>query len=1302
MGKMNRLLVLLLAVCIAGNACAFANDDEHNIKKEKNIPDEAVIRKNRAHTRTVYVSAESNYTITSTNYPSNYPNNADDIWYLQTDKGRIIQLTFVSFRLESGYDNLKGGDGEDASTAQLFSLSGTGVIPTDKVSSGNKMWLRFTSDSSVTYQGFYIVALSVSMTDSTTEPSYQGCSSYQWRCYYNGQCIQDYHRCNGYSDCYNGEDEYNCYDYTTEPSYYGCRSYEWRCYYNGQCIQDYQRCNGYSDCYYGEDEYNCYDVNPPSPVVRLVNGGTIYEGRVEVFVNGDWGTVCDDTWAWDMNDAEVICRQLGNGPAVSALRRAQYGQGTVGPIHIKNVQCNGSESSILDCPSDSCAPGDCSHDYDVGVECSVPVRLVSGASFNEGRVEVYHEGEWGTVCDDGWDQNNAEVVCHMLGFHSASSAWSNAHFGQGSGRIMLDDVSCQGNESSLAKCQHHGWFSHNCGHSEDAGVTCFISVRLVDGSSYNEGRVEVYHEGEWGTVCDDDWDQRDALVVCRMLGFYYGEYALGNALFGQGSGRIMLDNVNCQGHESSIDECQHHGWLSHNCGHSEDAGVYCAIGLRVFDGGSVNGGRVEIYHQGEWGTICDDGWDINDANVICRMAGFASASHAWTNSHFGQGWQTPIMLDDVNCQGNESSIFECQHSGWFNHDCGPNQEVGVTCNTECKSSSLWPCYNNSRCIEDYLRCNGYSDCSQGEDEYNCDDVNPPSPVVRLVNGGTIYEGRVEVFVNGDWGTVCDDTWAWDMNDAEVICRQLGYGPAISAQPSTTYSQGVGPIHLKNVQCNGSESSILDCPSDSCAPGDCSHDYDVGVECSVPVRLVSGASFNEGRVEVYHEGEWGTVCDDGWDQNSAEVVCRMLGFHSASNAWSNAHFGQGSGRIMLNHVYCRGHESSLDDCSHPGWFSHNCGHGDDAGVTCFTLHPNTDSPFDHTTEPPYYGCRSYEWRCYYNGQCIQDYQRCNGYSDCYYGEDEYNCYGNTVAPTVGVNPPSSVVRLVNGFKQFEGRVEVFVDGSWGTVCDDGWDIRDAEVICRQLGYGPAIFAIGKALYGQGVGPIHLRHLRCEGWESSLLDCTSDAFPPGNCSHSEDAAVLCSGCSSYQWRCYHNDQCIQDYQRCNGYSDCYYGEDEHNCYNEYTMAPPPACNDYEWLCHSSHQCIPHDQRCNENPDCDYGEDESDCNDFSTEPPACTDYEWRCYSNGECLPQYQVCNGYSDCYYGEDESNCNDIFHCADGDEIPMRYTCDRIIDCLYGEDEWQNCYDNEVKRDNIESYPRRVQLLSKGQKTDDHDQ
>ncbi|XP_038046691.1 putative DMBT1-like protein [Patiria miniata] len=244
------------------------------------------------------------------------------------------------------------------------------------------------------------------------------------------------------------------------------------------------------------------------------------------------------------------------------------------------------------------------------------------------------------------------------------------------------------------------------------------------------------------------------------------------------------------------------------------------------------------------------------------------------------------------------------------------------------------------------------------------DVNPPSSVLRLVNGSTIYEGRVEVFVNGSWGTACSHSW--DMNEAQVICRQLGYGPAINAPGYATYGPGVGPIHLVHVHCNGSESSILDCTS--YYSEHCSHSEDAGVECSAPVRLVNGSSSNEGQVEVFYQGEWGTVCDDGWDLNNADVVCRMLGYPSASNAWSGAHFGQGSGPIMLDNVNCQGYESSIAECNHAGWFSHNCGHNEDAGVTC-----NSDS----TTEPPYSGCSSYEWQCYYNGQCIQDYQRCNG-------------------------------------------------------------------------------------------------------------------------------------------------------------------------------------------------------------------------------------------------------------------------------------------------------------------------------------
>ena len=99
-------------------------------------------------------------------------------------------------------------------------------------------------------------------------------------------------------------------------------------------------------------------------------------------------------------------------------------------------------------------------------------------------------------------------------------------------------------------------------------------MRLVNGQDDYEGRVEVYHKGVWGTVCDDNWGFEAATVVCRQLGFLYGD-ALSDAKFGPGDGQIWLDDVSCSGQESRLEACSHSGWGSENCEHTEDAGVNC-------------------------------------------------------------------------------------------------------------------------------------------------------------------------------------------------------------------------------------------------------------------------------------------------------------------------------------------------------------------------------------------------------------------------------------------------------------------------------------------------------------------------------------------------------------------------------------------------------------------------------------------------------------------------------------------------------------------------------------------------------
>ena len=100
------------------------------------------------------------------------------------------------------------------------------------------------------------------------------------------------------------------------------------------------------------------------------------------------------------------------------------------------------------------------------------------------------------MCDDDWDDFDAAVVCRELSFGTDATAVSRARFGQGSGPILLDNVRCTGSEEALLQCSHRGVGTHNCQHSEDAGVICHHTM----------GKVVVYLTPVWNRY--DNWWQR--------------------------------------------------------------------------------------------------------------------------------------------------------------------------------------------------------------------------------------------------------------------------------------------------------------------------------------------------------------------------------------------------------------------------------------------------------------------------------------------------------------------------------------------------------------------------------------------------------------------------------------------------------------------------------------------------------------------------------------------------------------------------------------------------------------------------
>ncbi|XP_037092406.1 lysyl oxidase homolog 3B-like [Pollicipes pollicipes] len=231
--------------------------------------------------------------------------------------------------------------------------------------------------------------------------------------------------------------------------------------------------------------------------------------------------------------------------------------------------------------------------------------------------------------------------------------------------------------------------------------------------------------------------------------------------------------------------------------------------LRLSGGRGSYEGNIEIFHAGSWGHICDDEWDMPEAEIACRQLGFQSAQKPTHDGFFGRpAGDVTFWMDNMYCLGNERSLSECRFDGWAQHDCMPSELAGISC--------------RGRRLEDAKATEKPTEA-------------PPPPEVpktslwlstrgklkaRLRGGRLPTEGRLELKVGAaDWGVVCGD--GWSLLPANIVCRTLGFGfAAASLQTGFFGGNGTAKV-MSGLECVGNEDSLMDCRHDEVmfCPGD---------------------------------------------------------------------------------------------------------------------------------------------------------------------------------------------------------------------------------------------------------------------------------------------------------------------------------------------------------------------------------------------------------------------------------------------------------------------------------------------------
>ncbi|XP_049917718.1 scavenger receptor cysteine-rich type 1 protein M130-like [Epinephelus moara] len=329
--------------------------------------------------------------------------------------------------------------------------------------------------------------------------------------------------------------------------------------------------------------------------------------------------------------------------------------------------------------------------------------------------------------------------------------------------------------------------------SSKVEITCSDSVRLVNGTSLCSGRLEVkpnHSNQSWSPVCEADFDQQDAEVVCRELGCGPPSFLQG-ALYGEVEAPMWTKEFQCGGHESALLDCRSSepGGVRLNGGANRCAGVLemkwldewkpvaadswnllkLADSVRLVDGTSLCSGRLEVKSDESnqsWSPVCEADFGQQDAEVVCRELGCGPPSF-FQGALYGEV-EAPMWTKEFQCGGHESAFLDCRSSGSERNTCSPGKAVGLTCS------------------------------------------DPPGDI-RLVGEASRCAGILEVKNQREWRSVfeIDHGWNHTSSAGAAVCRQLDCGSFLSTYESDNKDL-VSTVWWINSSCVDSRSTLKEC------------------------------------------------------------------------------------------------------------------------------------------------------------------------------------------------------------------------------------------------------------------------------------------------------------------------------------------------------------------------------------------------------------------------------------------------------------------------------------------------------------